>query len=434
MNTSLIFTDYKFQFEGGQDNFSFKLFSGITDYNAKVDLTWLPDVRHNIRLGGNYIFHVFVPSNASAKSGDVDFNFGEIIRQYAHDAALYFNDDYDVSEKFRVSYGLRGTFFQLVGPFVRFVKDPTTGNTIDTIYYKQGQNIQKYMNAEPRISLRYSLNSKSSIKASFDQNYQYLHLASLSSISLPTDLWIPSSDRVKPQFATQYALGYFRNFKENVYETSLEVYYKDMQHQIEYVPGALPENTVNDNVDNNFVFGKGWSYGTELFLKKAKGRFNGWIGYTLAWTKRKFDALNSGEEYYAKHDRRHDVSIVLTYELNRKWTFGATWVYATGDLNTVPTSVYFINGRIVYDYGNSINNFRVPPYHRLDIAATLVGINTKKYKSSWNFSVFNVYNRYNPYIIYFDDQSQYEKGVYKIQARQVSLFPILPSVTYNFSF
>jgi hypothetical protein len=434
MNTSLIFTDYKFQFEGGQDNFSFTLFSGITDYNAKVDLTWLPDVRHNIRFGGNYIFHVFVPSNASAKSGDVDFNFGEIIRQYAHDAALYFNDDYDVSEKFRVSYGLRGTFFQLVGPFVRFVKYPTTGNTIDTIYYKQGENIQKYMNAEPRISLRYSLNSKSSIKASFDQNYQYLHLASLSSISLPTDLWIPSSDRVKPQFATQYALGYFRNFRENVYETSLEFYYKDMQHQIEYAPGALPENTVNDNVDNNFVFGKGWSYGAELFLKKAKGRFNGWIGYTLAWTKRQFNALNYGDVYYAKHDRRHDVSIVLTYELNKKWTFGATWVYATGDLNTVPTSVYFINGRIVYDYGNSINNFRVPPYHRLDVAATLVGISTKKYKSSWNFSVFNVYNRYNPYIIYFDDQSQYEKGVYKIQARQVSLFPILPSVTYNFSF
>jgi hypothetical protein len=434
MNTSLIYTDYKFEFEGGQDNFSFRLFSGITDYNAKVDLTWLPDVRHNIRFGGNYVFHVFVPSNASAKSGDVEFKFGKIIRQYAHDAALYFNDEYDISEKLRVSGGLRGTFFEQVGPFVRFIKDPTKGTTSDTINYSPGEEVQKYIHVEPRLSLRYTLNSKSSVKASYTQNWQYLHLASLSSISLPTDLWIPSSDRVKPQFATQYALGYFRNFKDNVYESSVEIYYKDMLHQIEYAPGALPENTVNDNVDNNFVFGKGWSYGAEFFIKKAKGRFNGWIGYTLAWTKRQFDELNYGNSFFAKHDRRHDASIVLTFELNKRWTFGATWVYATGDLNTVPTSVYFINGRIVYDYGNSINNYRMPPYHRLDVAATLKSKSTKKYKSSWNFSVFNVYNRWNPYIIYFDDQSEYEKGTFKIQAKQVSLFPILPSVTYNFNF
>jgi hypothetical protein len=434
MNMSLIFTDYKFQFEGGQDNFSFKLFSGITDYNAKLDLTWLPDVRHSIRFGGNYIFHVFVPSNASAKSGDVEFNFGKIIRQYAHDGAIYFSDEYDLTEKLRLSGGLRGTYFGQVGPFVRFIKDPTKGTTSDTIYYSAGEDVQHYMRAEPRVSLRYTLNSKSSIKASYTQNYQYLHLASLSSISLPTDLWIPSSDRVKPQFATQYALGYFRNFKDNIYESSVEVYYKNMEHQIEYAPGALPENTVNDNVDNNFVFGKGWSYGAEFFFKKAKGKFNGWVGYTLAWTKRKFDELNYGNTFYAKHDRRHDVSVVLTYELNKRWTFGATWVHATGDLNTVPTSVYFIHGHIVYDYGNNINNFRVPPYHRLDVSATLKSKSTKKYKSSWNFSVFNVYDRYNPYIIYFDDQSEYEKGTFKIQAKQVSLFPFLPSVTYNFNF
>jgi hypothetical protein len=144
--------------------------------------------------------------------------------------------------------------------------------------------------------------------------------------------------------------------------------------------------------------------------------------------------LNYGETYFSKHDRRHDVSLVLSYELNKRWTFGATWVYATGDLNTVPLAVYFINGQIVYDYGNTINNYRIPAYHRLDIAATLKGKSTKKYKSSWSFSVFNIYNRKNPYIIYFDDQSNYEKGTFKIQAKQISLFPILPSVTYNFSF
>lgn len=433
MNTSLIYTDYNFQFEGGQDAFSFKLFSGITDYSAKVDLTWLPDVRNTVKFGGNYIFHVFVPSNASAKSGDVVFDVGKIIREYAHDGALYINDDFDVSDKLKLNGGLRYTIFQQVGPFDRYLKDPVKRTTIDTITYSSGQNIKLYNHVEPRFSLRYSFNHLSSLKASYTQNYQYIHLASLSAISLPTDTWIPSSDKVQPQFGTQYALGYFRNFKNNLYETSVEVYYKEMKNQIEYEDGYLPSNSVNDNVDNNFVFGKGWSYGAEFFVKKTKGKFNGWIGYTLAWTKRNFPDLNNSNDFFAKFDRRHDVSIVLVYELNKRWTFGATWVYATGNLNTFPERLYFLsNGNIVEDYGNQRNNYRLPAYHRLDISATWYGKKTKKYQSSWNFSLFNVYDRYNPYIIYFDNT--YSNNVITIQAKQISLFPILPSVTYNFNF
>ncbi|MCC7231570.1 MAG: TonB-dependent receptor, partial [Bacteroidia bacterium] len=254
-----------------------------------------------------------------------------------------------------------------------------------------------------------------------------------SAISLPTDLWIPSSDRVKPQFGIQYAAGYFRNFLDNAYETSLEVYYKEMKHQVEYREGFLPENTVNDNVDNNFVFGKGWSYGTELFLKKSKGKFGGWIGYTLAWTKRNFPDLNLGKTYYAHFDRRHDISVVLTFEAGKRWTLGATWVYATGNLNTFPQRLFVLsNGDIVEDYGGQRNNYRLPSYHRLDVSATLKNKPGKKFKSSWNFSVFNVYNRYNPYIIYFDKKIEGE--TIGIEAKQISLFPILPSVTYNFTF
>ncbi len=433
MNTTLIYTDYNFQFEGGQDNFSFKLFSGITDYNAKVDLTWLPDVRNTVKFGGNYIFHVFVPSNASAKEGEVSFDIGKILREYAHDVALYVNDEFDLSEKLKLNGGLRYTLFQQVGPFDRYLKDPVKKTVVDTITYAPGENVKTYAHLEPRLSLRYSLNHLSSIKASYTQNYQYIHLASLSSISLPTDVWIPSSSLVKPQFGTQYALGYFRNLKNNLYETSVEVYYKEMKNQVEYEEGFLPENTVNSNVDNNFVFGKGWSYGAEFFLKKTKGKFNGWIGYTLAWTKRNFPGLNQGNTFFAKFDRRHDVSVVLVYELNKRWTFGATWVYATGNLNTFPVRLYFLsNGNIVEDYGNERNNYRLTPYHRLDISATLYGKKTKKFQSSWNFSIFNVYNRYNPYIIYFE--STYEKNSITIQAKQISLFPLLPSVTYNFNF
>lgn len=433
LNTSLIYTNYNFEFEGGQEGFSFKLFSGITDYNLKVDFTWLPEPRHTLKFGAQYIFHVFVPSNASAKSGEVEFDLGKILRQYAHDVALYINDEIDLSDKWKINAGLRGTMFSQVGPFDRFVRDPLKKTVIDTVRYSSGEEVQTYSNIEPRLSLRYAIRNSSSIKAAYTQNYQYIHLASLSGVSLPTDVWIPSSDVVKPQFATQYAIGYFQNLKNNSWETSLELYYKEMKNQIEYEEGFLPENSVNDNVDNNFVFGDGWSYGAELFIKKAKGKFNGWAGYTLAWTRRKFPDLNRGKTFSPKYDRRHDVSIVLIYEAGKRWTLGATWVYATGNLNTFPERLYVLsNGDVVQDYGEQRNNYRLAPYHRLDLSATLKNKPGKKFESSWNFSFFNVYNRYNPYIIYFD--TEYNSENISIEAKQISLFPFIPSITYNFKF
>jgi len=433
MNTSLIFTDYDFSFEGGQDAFELKLFSGITDYNIKSDVTWMPNLKHTLKFGGNYVYHVFVPSNASARSGDVIFDVGKVLKQYAHEAAIYANDEFEVTDKFKVNAGLRYSLFQQVGPFERYIKDPVRGINTDTISYDRLQNVKTYFHIEPRLSLRYILNATSSLKASYVQNYQYIHLASMSTLTLPTDVWVPSSDVVRPQFGTEYSAGYFRNFRNNVYETSVEVYYRDMKNQVEYSEGALPENNVNDNVDNNYTFGNGWSYGAEFFLKKRKGRLNGWVGYTLALTERKFDELNQGKVFYAKYDRRHDVSLVAVFELNKHWTFGATWVYSTGNLVTLPASRYFIDGKIVYSYGDR-NGYRLAPYHRLDLSATLQGKKRKNYESSWNFSIFNVYNRANPYFIYFDDTSDYVTGTLSVQAKQVSLFPILPSITYNFKF
>ncbi len=433
LNTSLIYTNYKFEFEGGQNEFSFKLFSGITDYNLKEDFTWLPNIKNTVKFGAQYIFHVFVPSNATARSGEVSFDIGKILRQYAHDAAIYFNDEYEINDKWLINVGLRLTYFQQVGPFDRYVIDPISGVANDTIKYSPGENVQHYQHLEPRFALRYSINHLSSLKASVSQNYQYVHLASLSSISLPTDTWVPSSDKVKPQSGIQYALGYFRNFGLNSYESSVEVYYKTMENQIEYQEGFLPENTVNSNLDNYFVAGKGWSYGAEFFLKKSKGKFNGWVGYTLAWTKRKFPDLNNGKTFFPKYDRRHDISVVLSYELNKRWTFGATWEYSTGNLNTFPERVFLLsNGDILEDYGGQRNNYRLKAYHRMDVSATLKGKPHKKFENSWNFSIFNVYNRYNPYIIYFD--KTFSADVITIQAKQISLFPIIPSVTYNFKF
>lgn len=432
MNTTAIFSDYNFEFEATQSDFEFKLFSGIQDWNAKVDFNYYPNIRHNIKFGTNYIYHTFVPSNATAKQGEVVFDTGDITKLYAHDAAIYVTDDFDVTDKLRINAGLRYSFFQHVGPFDRYVKNEM-GRTIDTISYRPGEKIVQYGGWEPRAAIRYSLSRKSSVKASYTRNYQYIHMASLSAVSLPTDVWVPSTSLVKPQLGTQYALGYFRNFKENEYETSVEFYYKEMKNQVEYKEGALPEDDIKENPDNSFTFGNGTSYGSEFFVKKRTGKFNGWIGYTLSWTTRQFPEINGGKVFYAKFDRRHDVSVVLSYELSPKWTFSTIFIYGSGNAITLPVERYIIEGRIVNQYGPR-NSYRMAPYHRADISATYNRKKSEKFESSWNFSVFNVYNRYNPYFIYFTNEGDLNKGELKITAIQVSLFPVLPSITWNFKF
>jgi hypothetical protein len=255
-------------------------------------------------------------------------------------------------------------------------------------------------------------------------------LVSNSGTTLPTDIWVPSTYRVKPQVGLQYAFGYFRNFNNNMFETSLELYYKSMQNQIEYREGYTP-NTLKDP-EEDFVFGKGWSYGSELFINKVKGRFTGWIGYTLSWTWRKFPDLNNGEKYPSKYDRRHDLSGVASYELNKKWKFSSVFVFGTGNAISLPKRFYFIDGTLTQEFSR-INAYRMAPYHRLDLSATYTPQHKKqkKYSSNWVFSIYNVYSRLNPYFYYYDQQGSAANGTLSITAKQVSLFPIIPSVTWN---
>jgi hypothetical protein len=464
MNVSGIFSDYKFLFGVEQSGFELKLFSGIRDWNAKVDFGYFPTVRHEVKFGANYIFHTFTPTSATAKQGETEFDLGGVKKQFAHDMAVYLSDDFDVTDKLKLHLGLRYSYFMQVGPFDRYVKDEFTGQNKDTIHYNKNQKVADYGGLEPRFNLRYSFNSKSSIKAAYTYNLQYIHLASLSAVTLPIDTWVPSSDVVQPQKGSQYSVGYFRNFLDNKYETSVEVYYKDMKNQIEYRDGSIPGNSVNDNTDKDFVYGKGQAYGVELFIKKRLGKFNGWIGYTLSYTKRRFPDLNLGKEFYAKYDRRHDASLVLSYDMSSKWVFSMIFVYGTGNAITIPTSYFVIDGNVTYDYSER-NAYRMPPYHRLDISATYTPDRTKKiekrkakltkkyeaqgkdvstlqvpkrwaknYESSWNFSVYNVYNRHNPYIIYFANEGSITQGNLTINAKQIYLFGILPSVTWNFKF
>jgi hypothetical protein len=432
LNTSVIFNDYKFNFGATENKYEFKLYSGVRDWNAKLDFNYFPSVKHNIKFGGIYIFHTFVPNNVTGKTGDTELDLGNPVELYSNDAALYINDDFDVSDKIKINAGLRYTYFQQIGPFDRYVKNEL-GEISDTIHYKKNKNVKTYNHIEPRLSLRYSINNLSSIKASWTQNYQYIHLASMSAVSLPTDIWMPSSSNIKPQFGTQYSIGYFRNFQKNMFESSLEIYYKEMRNQIEFKNDAMAEESIKDNIDNSFTFGDGTSYGTELFIKKKTGKITGWIGYTLSKTTKIFPEINQGKEFYAKYDRRHDVSVVVSYELNEKWIFSALWVYATGNAMTLPVARYFIEDNVVNEYGEK-NAFRMPAYHRMDVSATYTVKKTKKIESTLNFSIYNLYNRYNPYYIYFTTTGDLNEYQLETKAKQVSLFSILPSVTWNFKF
>ena len=432
MNTSIIFSDYRFEFNLAQSDFEFKIFSGINDWNTKVDFLYQPNQRHTIKFGINYTYHIFTPGNATGSSGDVEFAPDEIFKQYSNEGALYFSDDFELSDEIKINAGIRYSSFQHRGDIniLKYIQNDLTFNS------------DNYRNIEPRFSLRYKLNTTSSLKTSYTENYQYIHLASTSSVSLPTDLWVPSSTVIKPKFSRQYAIGYFKNFKDNIYETSLEAYYKEMTNLIEYKEGFLPEDNTNQSSDNSFTFGEGDSYGIELLLKKNQGKTTGWIGYTLSKTTRYFDEVNNGISFPAKYDRRHDLSITATHKLSKSWVLSGVFVYATGNAITLPTERYVIGGD-VYTQFTSRNGYRMDPYHRMDIGATYTpSKKKKKFKSTWNFSIYNVYSRKNPYFIYFalegleeDGENQnIQNGNVEPKAYQVSIFPILPSITWNFNF
>ena len=442
MNTSLIFSDYKYELNMTQDLDSLpttetSLFSGIRDWNLKNDFSYYPNPKHKIKFGSNYVFHKFNPTSFSGSYDNLDLE--QIINYYAHEYGVYVNDEFDVNDRLLLNFGLRYSGFTQVGPFERQVKDNSGQigqvSTDTTIIYGKGEIVEMYGGFEPRFSLRYLFNESSSLKFGFIQNYQYLHLTSVASSSLPTDVWLPSSDVVQPQFGRQISLGYFKNFSDNTYETSFELYYKKMKNLVEYNEGYMPGVSIGlDNIDNNLTFGDGKSYGFEIFSAKRRGNLNGWVGYTYSKTTRQFDNLNNGNWYYAKYDRPHDLSVVLNYQISDRLNLSTVFVYASGNSLTIPKSMYIIDGNLITEWGD-LNSYRMDPYHRMDVALTLKNKPQKKFSSSWTLSVYNVYNRKNPYFIYFETEGLLggTENV-EIKAQQVSLFPIIPSISWNFNF
>jgi uncharacterized membrane protein len=437
-NISLIYNDYDLkssaEFLGG----SLNVFSGLKDVTAKADYFYVPNKKVKIKYGGQYIYHTFIPGILSAQQSGVAIN-QTINRQYAHEGAAYVSFDYEMSARWYFNGGLRYSMFDQVGPYKQPTFDELGTPTGQYVEYSRGTSIKLWHGAEPRFSARYVVNPTTSLKASYTHTLQYLHLATSSSATLPTDLWVPSSKLIKPQIADQVALGLFKNFKKDMYETSIEAYYKPMQNQIEFKPGA--QLFFNQNLENEMVFGKGLSYGAEFLLKKTRGKTTGWIGYTWSKTTRTFNIFNNGNPYYYRYDRRHDISVVVMHQINKKWNFNFVFVYGTGNVLTLPQQRFTYNFGVsaqtpipyynIVDRYVDIANFRMPAYHRADISFNYTPKpESKKFQSSWNFSVYNIYSRANPYFIYFDPDITTQT----VKARMVYLFPIIPSVTWNYKF
>lgn len=438
LNSTLVYNTYNFasSFEQGGGSsgtaFGIKIASGVKDYSAKSDLDYYTSFNHHFKAGIVYTYHTFIPNQVSGVADTIKLEPNNALIKHAHEAGGYILDDFDLSKRIKINVGLRYTWFGQVGAYTAFKVD-SNGNKTDSTKFGKGELVKAYGGLEPRFNIRYTLDDASSLKASVAKTYQYLHLVSNNGSTLPTDVWAPSTYIVKPQMAWQYSAGYFHNFLDNKLETSVEVYYKDMYNQVQYKDGYVP-NSLQDP-ELSYTFGKGTAYGAELFINKTQGRFTGWIGYTLSWTNQKFAMLNNGEEFPAKYDRRHDISVVGSYEQSKKWTFSSVFIYGTGNAITLPTAFYFVGGTLVEQYSKT-NSYRMPSYHRLDVSATYTPQHTKprRWQGSWTFSIYNIYNHTNPYFLYIDKTETQANGTLKLKVMEVYILPLLPSVTYNFKF
>jgi hypothetical protein len=425
------------------DGSAFDWSAFIRNVNLKADLSYFVDDKHTLDFGAGTIFYEFAPGKISPIDNS-PVNEKTLDSKYAIEPALYMNYDHIISQSLSMQYGLRFSSFFRTGQQTLYSYSnnaPITYNdrlgryeegvVTDSTNYKNNEVIKSFYGIEPRVSLRYAFNDQSSIKLSYNRTKQYIHLISNTTAPSPLDVWTPSGPYLEPQISDQFALGYFRNFDNNAYESSIEVYYKDLQNQLDYVPGAAL--AVNNTLETEILSGPGRAYGLELYLKKRTGRFTGWISYTLSKTERKFAGLNeldpginSGDYYPSSFDRTHDLSITGIYDLNKTWSFSANFVLTTGRPITYPNSRYEFANLVVTQYEGR-NTDRLPTYHRLDLSATLHNF----WRGDWVFSIYNVYNRMNASSITFRPN---EDNPTITEAVRTTIFGIVPSITYNFKF
>jgi hypothetical protein len=444
LNTSLVFTDFNYGFDFKfAENAAFGLEQNIRDFYIKPDFTYYISPKNTLKFGMQLTRHYFKPGKFFAANDETKKTFSEDLileNKDALEGAVYIDDQIKFSEKFNIRYGARlSSFSNIGGTEYLYTKDrnyaPIDSLTVSTIH-APGKIYNTYWGFEPRFAASYNVAKKTALKASYNRTFQYVQQASNTASAFPTDQWFSSNLNIKPQIADQVSLGLFKNFDKGI-ETSFEVYYKSMQNQIDYRNGAAL--IFNDKLDGELLVGTGDAYGAELYLSKTEGLNTGFISYTLSKTTRKTEGINNNETYVANFDIRNNLSVVATRKILSQLTVSATFTYTTGKPYYTPNGKYYWEGEWQPLYGER-NNARLPDYHRLDVGITWKNKPTKKYKSSWNLSVYNAYNRANAYAIYFREAT--EKDVLENTfvnpgddvAVQVTLFKILPSITWNFEF
>ena len=438
---SLLLSEYQLRIDSDRqsdltpgDTYALRYYSGIRDLSAHYDVDYFPSTRHDLRLGFQHTFHRFTPNALVQKNGTdpAADSPGQVIN--AVESGIYLEDTWRPSEQWRLNGGLRMSYYQ--------------------------QATTRYLRPEPRLSLSYAVTPDLALQVSYARMNQYVHLLSNTGIGLPTDLWVPTTQQVQPQASEQLALGLVKNGLNRQYTLTVEGYYKTMSNLLTYkegssfIPTDIPAGHLPANWSDNVTAGRGWSYGLEWLLQKKRGRFTGWAGYTLSWTRWQFGDVNSGQPFFPRYDRRHDISLVGLYDLTKRITLSGTWVYGTGNALTMPTgrySVYqpggaypydskgnlsagaFQGGQVVQDYGTQKNGFRAEAYHRLDLAMQLHR-KRRSYERTWAFSVYNAYNRRNLFYYQLEAISQGTDKPKQMTLVRYSIFPVIPSFSYSLKF
>lgn len=430
LNQIVYATGYSFGFNANDKDYSFNLASGVKDLGYKLEFYTKKSSRHAFTSGIEYVYHTYSPVKIEGDVLDVELQFAELTNMRAHELACFLSDDFHLSKRFLLNFGMRYSWYNHTGPFSEYSKD-AIGQVVDTLVYSKKDVLASYIFPEPRISIRYLLQESTSLKASFTSHVQYTHYASLPSVSMPFDIWLPSTMKLAPEKVYQGSVGLFKNLRNNMFESSLEVYYRMYHNLIEFKRGVL-NSAFEQSYYNDIAIGTGKSYGAEISFKKKEGKFTGWFVYTLSHSTRQFDEINEGKEFVSTFDRIHDASCVLNYQI-KKWTFSTCFIYATGNAITLPEKLYIIQENIISEYAEK-NSFRLPSYNRLDISVTYNFKKRNHFESALSVSVYNVYNRANPFYISFETQGDLKKYKLSNKATQVSLFPVLPAITWNFKF
>jgi hypothetical protein len=434
MNTTSIFSNYRYEMGISEGVTRFTWITYIRDFNQRLDFTYFLNPKNTLSFGAQAILHNFIPGKVFGQFDDTTrFNY-TIPNNYSMEYGIFVGNQQDLSSKLSVHYGLRYSFFQNIGPGQSMVfdkSDPREYVVTDTLRHVSGDIFNTFPDGfEPRLAIRYSLNDRSSVKVSYNRMYQYVHLASNSTASLPLDFWFPSSPNIKPQIADQIAGGYFRNFNDNMLEASTEIFYKWNHNAIDFRDHA--QLLLNDSYEGELRFGKGWAYGIEFLLQKQQGKLTGWISYTYSRSFKEIPEINDGEPYQASYDKPHDFAIVLSYDLNERINLSGNWIYTSAPPRTMPTSRFEFGGTIAPVYSDR-NTVRIFPYHRMDIAVNIRLNRTKqRFEHFLNISVYNAYMRKNPISISFRQDDEDNPNVTK--AYMTYLYRIVPSITYNFNF